>query len=255
MRNPSMYLIRLIMYVMLCLCAGAFVFNVGNTDSDINDRITILFCVETFLTLLSISAMPSFVEERHIFIRERVNGHYYTLGYTIANFLSGLPWLFAMALFSSLTIYFMIQSRIGWWHFLTYCMNLFVTLIVSESLMVFISSISPVFMVGLAVGAGTLGLFMMVSGFLAPNSIPVPFIPIHYISFHTYAFQIFMYNEFHGLHLDSNNVIYPTGNYVLEEYNMENVNIMENFIVLIVMIFFYQFCFYLCLKFRNKVTK
>ena len=66
LRNPSMYLIRLIMYVLLCICAGAFDYHIGTSDSDVNDRVTILFCVETFLTLLSISAMPSFVEERFV---------------------------------------------------------------------------------------------------------------------------------------------------------------------------------------------
>ena len=39
---------------------------------------------------------------------------------------------------------------------------------------------------------------------------------VHYgVSFHTYSFRVFMYNEFHCLELNPNNVQYPTGEQVL----------------------------------------
>ena len=69
-----------------------------------------------------------------------------------------------MALLSSVVIFGMVHARDGFDHFVIYCLNLFVTLVVAESMMIFISSISPVFMIGLAIGAGSLGIFMMVSG-------------------------------------------------------------------------------------------
>ena len=64
-----------------------------------------------------------------------------------------------------------------------------------------------------------------------------------------------MYNDFHNLELSSDNLVYSNGNDVLSDYAMENVDLGYNFAILLVMIVVYQVLFYLCLKFRNKVTK
>ncbi len=104
--------------------------------------------------------MPAFVEERALFIRERMNNHYGPFLYSLSNFLSSLPWIFLISLLSSTLIYSMIQSRTGGYHFGIYLANLFVALVAAESMMVAISAVSPMFMIGLAAGAGMLGLYM-----------------------------------------------------------------------------------------------
>eukprot|EP00483_Globobulimina_turgida_P003575 UN03581 len=171
---------------------------------------------------MSISGMPAFVEERGIFIRERINNHYSTLSYCIANFLASLPWIFLISVISSSIIYFMIQSRMGYEIYLIYLMNLFLALLVSESMMVAISALSSVFMIGLAIGSGLLGLYMIVCGFfLLPTHIPYVWKYVHYyVSFHTYSFKVFMYNEFHDFNKGE-----IDGNATLKFYEMENTNV------------------------------
>eukprot|EP01083_Nonionella_stella_P036217 98838_1 len=68
LRNPTVYWMRIAMYSMLCLCLGSLYFNIGSSVADQQDRISILFFVAAFLTFMSISGMPAFVEERGIFI-------------------------------------------------------------------------------------------------------------------------------------------------------------------------------------------
>jgi ABC-type multidrug transport system permease subunit len=68
--------------------------------------------------------------------------------------------------------------------------------------MMVIAAIVPVFLMGIAAGAGILGMFMLVCGFFRlPNDLPDPVwrYPFYYLSFHTYAFEGFMTNEFTGL--------------------------------------------------------
>ena len=254
LREPTIYWMRIVMYSMLCIALGTLYWEIGTDDASVQDRISILFFVAAFLTFMSISGMPAFVEERGIYLKERMNNHYGTLAYAVANFLSSLPWIFLISLLSSSFIYGMIQSRLGGDVFVIYLLNLFVALLVSESMMVAISATSRFFMVGLAAGAGMLGLYMIVCGFfLQPTNIPAAWKWVHYgVSFHTYSFRVFMYNEFHGLQLNPNNVQYPTGEQVLEQYEMEDTDIGLCFVILFIMMFVYRLAFYGLLRFIEK---
>ena len=196
--------------------------------------------------------MPAFVEERGIFIKERQNNHYSTLAYCIANFLSSLPWIFLISLIASALIYGMIQSRSGGDVFFIYLCNLFIALMVAESIMVALSAISSEFMVGLALGAGVMGLYMIVCGFfLLPQHIPDGWYWLHkYVSFHTYSFTVFMRNEFKDFNEGD-----IDGNAVLEFYEMDDLRIGECFIYLIVMMIVYRIIFYVLLRFLNRRQK
>ena len=237
---------------------------------------------------MSISAMPAFVEERGkfiqyifcfvsvcclscffccfcfvffclaIYIRERGNNHYGTLAYVASNFVSGLPWLFLISLVCTGLIYGMIQSRLGFEYFLIYLLTLFIGLMVAETMMVAISALTPYFIVGIAMGAGLLGLYMIVCGFfMLPKNIPPGWIWVHHgVSFHTYTFQMFMYNEFH----DNNNVdkgINGTGdgNEILKRYDMDDVDYAFNFGICIIMATFYKILFYVLLKLLHRRQK
>lgn len=252
LRNYAIYWVRIAMYSMLCICLGTLYWDIGTSSEDKQDRISILFFVAAFLTFMSISGMPAFCEERGIYLRERANNHYSTLAYSVANFLSSLPWIFLISLISSALIHGMIQSRSGWDKFAIYLFNLFMALLVAESIMVMISAISSIFMVGLAVGAGVLGLFMIVCGFfLLPSNIPAGWKWVHYaISFHTYSFRVFMYNEFHDFNEGE-----IDGNAVLELYEMEDADIGFCFGILAIMMVVYRIVFYMLLRFFVRKQK
>lgn len=55
-----------------------------------------------FLGFMSVSGIPSFLEERAVFIRERANGLYGPGSYVLANTITSIPFLFACTLFYSL---------------------------------------------------------------------------------------------------------------------------------------------------------
>ncbi len=60
-----------------------------------------------------------------------------------------------------------------------------------EGLMMAIAAIVPHYLMGIAGGAGLMGMFMLVCGFFQPvGELPDPVwrYPLHYIAFHSYAF-------------------------------------------------------------------
>jgi hypothetical protein len=58
-----------------------------------NDRLSIHFFSVAFLGFMSVAGIPSFLEERHVFVRERLNGLYGPGPYVIANSVISAPFL------------------------------------------------------------------------------------------------------------------------------------------------------------------
>uniref|UniRef100_A0A7S0RIE9 ABC-2 type transporter transmembrane domain-containing protein n=1 Tax=Chlamydomonas leiostraca TaxID=1034604 RepID=A0A7S0RIE9_9CHLO len=72
---------------------------------------------------------------------------------------------------------------------------------VVESLMMAIAAVVPHYLMGIAAGAGIMGMYMLVCGFFQPvGALPGPVwrYPLHYIAYHSYTFAGFMRNEFLG---------------------------------------------------------
>ncbi|PKI75534.1 hypothetical protein CRG98_004070 [Punica granatum] len=145
-----------------------------------------------FVTFMSIGGFPSFVEDMKVFQRERMNGHYGVIAFVISNTLSATPFLIMITFISGTLCYFMVRLHPGFTHYLFFVLCLYASVTVVESLMMAIASVVPNFLMGIVIGAGIQGIFMLVSGyFRLPKDIPKPFwrYPMSFISFHFWALQ------------------------------------------------------------------
>lgn len=143
--------------------------------------------------------------------------------------------------------------------------------------MMAIAPVVPHYLMGIAAGAGLLGLFMIVCGFFQPlGSMPKPIFryPLSYMAFHTYAFNGMMKNEFpanslwgcpceamEGGCFSPNGTADPncqmTGNQVLQYYDMDLLPISKwiSFVVLIGWVVFYRTMFFATLRFKERKSK
>jgi len=124
--------------------------------------------------------------------------------------------------------------------------------------MLVLSAVVPVYIIGMALAAGTYGMFMLTEGFFVIlKDLPKWYIWSYYIGFHTYTFEMFMYNEFHDLAIscDSSPCTYPNGMAVLQEYEMDKVNMGADIGILITHMVLYRLIFYCILKFFHKWRK
>ena len=147
---------------------GTVFLRLDTHQSSIQPFTNAIFFGGAFMSFMAVAYVPAFLEDRSTFIKERANGLYGPLAFNLSNFLIGLPYLFLITIIFSLIAYWLgnfVPDAQAFW---IWIMWLFLDLVAAESLVVFVSSIAPVFVVALAVTAFANGLWMCVGGFLVP---------------------------------------------------------------------------------------
>ncbi|KAI1963331.1 hypothetical protein LOZ58_002164 [Ophidiomyces ophidiicola] len=197
-RDVVAYGIRIAMYLGLAIMMGTVWLRLGNNQEHIQPFINALFFGSAFMSFMAVAYVPSFLEDRSTFVKERANGLYGAASFVISNFIIGIPFLFLITLLFSVVAYWLVNFRNGAEPFFTFVMWLFLDLLAAESLVVLMASMFPNFVIALALTAFANGLWMSVGGFLVSPTILNVFwkYVFHYIDYQAYVFQGMMVNEF-----------------------------------------------------------
>ncbi|KAG9765205.1 putative ABC transporter, partial [Aureobasidium melanogenum] len=199
-RDIVTYWIRVAMYMGLAIMMGTVWLQLSTIQKDIQSFVNALFFGSAFLSFMAVAYVPAFLEDRAIFVKERANGLYGPLSFVVSNFLIGLPFLFLISILFASVTYGLINFRPGAAAFFIHVMWLFLDLVAAESLVVLVASLLPNFIIALALGAFSNGLWMSVGGFLVPTASLNVFwrYAFHYIDYQSYVFRGMMVNEFTG---------------------------------------------------------
>lgn len=197
-RDVVAYGIRIFMYIGLAFLMGTVFLRLSTTQASIQPFINAIFFGSAFMSFMAVAYVPSFLEDRATFAKERANGLCGPLAFTISNFMIGIPYLFLIALLFSVVEYWLSNFRPDANAFWMWVLWLFLDLLAGESLIVLVSSIFPVFVIALAVAAFANGLWMCVGGFLVPMGTLNVFwkYVFHYIDYQAYVFRGMLVNEF-----------------------------------------------------------
>ncbi|CAI2169225.1 14554_t:CDS:2 [Funneliformis geosporum] len=199
-RNILMYWIRVAMYVSLAILMGSTWWQVGYEQQHIGDRLSSHFFSVAFLCFMSVAGIPGFLEERLVFQRERSNRFYSVGPYVLANTLISIPFLMIVTISFSVFAYPMIGLQGGMEKVTNFLIYLFLSLLVAESMVVFISAVIPIFVAALAIVAFANGFFMVVEGyFVSKKNIPKAWKWAHYVDYQKYAFEGIVKNDLTGL--------------------------------------------------------
>ncbi|GFQ02783.1 ABC transporter g family member 15 [Phtheirospermum japonicum] len=204
-RDVGYYWSRIVIYTLVALSVGSLFYDVGTSYTAILARGACGGFVTGFMTFMSIGGFPSFIEEMKVFYRERLSGYYGVAVFILSNFLSSFPFLVAVATITGTITFYMVKFRSGFSHYAFFCLNIFGSIAMVESVMMIVASLVPNFMMGIIAGAGVLGIMMMTAGFfrLLPD-LPKPVwrYPISYIGYGAWSLQGAYKNDMIGMVFD-----------------------------------------------------
>ncbi|XP_020675078.1 ABC transporter G family member 11 [Dendrobium catenatum] len=259
-RDPGYYWLRLAIYFAICLSIGTIFYDIGFNYESIQARGSMLMFVAGYLTFMAIGGFPSFVEDLKIFRRERLNGHYKPVAFTIANMLSSAPFIFLISVLPAAIAYYMVGLQRGPQHFIFFTLILYSSMLIVEGLMMIVASIVPDYLMGIITGATIQAMMVLACGFFRlPGDLPKPIwkYPLYYIAFHKYANQGYYKNEFLGLNFSGNGGGNSSisGEEVLKDYWQMEVGYSKwvDLAILIGMVVAYRFLFWVAVKVGEEV--
>ncbi|OVA16938.1 ABC transporter-like [Macleaya cordata] len=176
---------------------GTIYIHVGFDKQGIEKRFGLFAFTLTFLLSSTTEALPIFINERPILLRETSTGLYSLSSHLIANTLVFLPYLLAIALVYSISVYFLVGLCSTWQAFSYFVLVIWIVLLMANSFVLFLSSLAPNYVAGTSLVTIFLGAFFLFSGyFISKASIPKYWIFMHYLSMYKYALDSLLINEY-----------------------------------------------------------
>ncbi|TIC63007.1 P-loop containing nucleoside triphosphate hydrolase protein [Wallemia mellicola] len=196
-RNLLAYTARMAMYIMMGLLIATVWLHLGTSSDKINERLSIHSFGVTFIAFMSVSGIPSFLEERMVYVRERANGLYGPSAFLISSTLITIPFVFVCCSLFLLIVYWAVDLKPGadtWFRFLAYY---FLTSFVAECQSVLIAALIPDNVAAISLGSFINGFWMCVQGYFirTPNLPKFYYYFVHWISFQTYGFVLNTKND------------------------------------------------------------
>ncbi|TWU73521.1 hypothetical protein ED733_002802 [Metarhizium rileyi] len=264
-RDVVAYGIRVAMYTGLAVMMGTVWLRLSPDQESIQPFVNAIFFGSAFMSFMAVAYVPAFLEDRLQYVKDLHNGLYGAAEFVIANFLIGIPYLFLISLLFSAISYWLSNFQPTPKAFFTWIMWLFLDLLAAESLVVFVSSLVPSFVISLALVAFANGLWMSVGGFMVPPTILNAFYKyvFHYWDYQKYVFEGMMVNEFSERAYSCGagcRCLYDSpladqcriaGQAVLDQYGYSTGNMGQNVGIMVSIIVGYRIASWLVLKLRS----
>ncbi|CAN0915165.1 ABC transporter G family member STR [Linum grandiflorum] len=196
-RTPELFLSREIVLVVMALILSSLFKNLSDDSFKTIDHILNFYIFAVCLVFFSSNdAVPTFIQERFIFIRETSHNAYRASSYVVSTLIVYLPFFavqgFSFAAITKFSLHLK-SSLFNFW------MILFSSLITTNAYVMLVSALVPSYITGYAVVIATTALFFLTCGFfLKRTSIPIWWRWLHYISAIKYPFEAMLTNEFKG---------------------------------------------------------
>ncbi|KAL2347224.1 hypothetical protein Fmac_001224 [Flemingia macrophylla] len=197
LRTKELFACRTIQMLISGLVLGSIFCNLKDGLVGAEERVGLFAFILTFLLSSTTEALPIFLQEREILVKEISSGSYRVSSYVIANGIVYLPFLLILAILFTIPLYWLIGLNRNLTAFLYFMMLIWLILYIANSVVVCFSALVPNFIVGNSMIAGVIGSFLLFSGyFISEHEIPNYWIFMHYISPFKYPFEGFLINEF-----------------------------------------------------------
>ncbi|WOG96211.1 hypothetical protein DCAR_0415544 [Daucus carota subsp. sativus] len=196
-RMPELFGIRLGAVMVTGFILATMFWNLDNSPKGVQERLGFFAFAMSTTFYTCADALPVFLQERYIFMRETAYNAYRRSSYVLSHSLVVLPSLIFLSFAFSATTFWAVGLDGGLSGFLFYFLMIFAAFWAGSSFVTFLSGVVPHVMLGYTIVVAILAYFLLFSGFfITRDRIPGYWIWFHYISLVKYPYEGVLQNEF-----------------------------------------------------------
>ncbi|CAB4284416.1 unnamed protein product [Prunus armeniaca] len=196
-RMPELFGIRLGAVLVTGLILATMFWKLDNSPKGVQERVGFFAFAMSTTFYTCAEAIPIFLQERYIFMRETAYNAYRRSSYVLAHSLISIPSLLFLSLAFAATTFWAVGLAGGVHGFLFFFFTICAAFWAGGSFVTFLSGIVTHVMLGYTVVVAILAYFLLFSGFfISRDRIPLYWIWFHYISLVKYPYEGVLQNEF-----------------------------------------------------------
>ncbi|PIN03876.1 Transporter, ABC superfamily (Breast cancer resistance protein) [Handroanthus impetiginosus] len=196
-RAPELFGARFAAVIITGIILATIFWKLDNTPKGIQERLGFFAFAMSTTFYTCAEAMPVFLLERYIFMRETAYNAYRRSSYVLSHAIISIPTLLILSLAFAITTYWAVGLAGGTSGFMFFFTFVLASFWAGSSFVTFLSGIIFNLMVAYTVVVAILAYFVLFSGFfISRDRIPSYWIWFHYASLVKYPYQGVMQNEF-----------------------------------------------------------
>ncbi|KAM7263054.1 hypothetical protein ACFE04_000737 [Oxalis oulophora] len=196
-RMPELFGIRLGAVLVTGIILATMFWKLDNSPKGVQERLGFFAFAMSTTFYTCAEAIPVFLQERYIFMRETAYNAYRRSSYVIAHSIISFPALIILALSFSATTFWAVGLAGGTSGFVFFFLTILASFWAGSSFVTFLSGVVSQVMLGFTVVVAILAYFLLFSGFfISRDRIPSYWIWFHYLSLVKYPYEAVLQNEF-----------------------------------------------------------
>ncbi|XP_024992058.1 ABC transporter G family member 6-like [Cynara cardunculus var. scolymus] len=196
-RMPELFGIRLAAVTVTGFILATVFWNLDSSPRGVQERLGFFAFAMSTTFYTCADALPVFLQERYIFMRETAYNAYRRSSYVLSHSLVAIPSLIFLSLAFAAITFWAVGLAGGVSGFLFYFFVILASFWAGSSFVTFLSGIVPHVMLGYTIVVAILAYFLLFSGFfITRDRIPGYWIWFHYMSLVKYPYEAVLQNEF-----------------------------------------------------------
>ncbi|CAI9273489.1 unnamed protein product [Lactuca saligna] len=196
-RTPELFITRLGAVVVTGFILATVFWKLDDSPRGVRERLGFFAFAMSTTFYTCADALPVFLHERFIFMRETAYNAYRRSSYVLSSSLVAIPTLIILSLAFAVITFWAVGLAGGGKGFLFYFAIILASFWAGSSFVTFLSGVIPHVMIGYVIVVAILAYYLLFSGFfINRDRIPDYWIWFHYISLVKYPYEAVLHNEF-----------------------------------------------------------
>ena len=196
-RTKQLFLARTMQALVGGFGLGSVYIKIRKDEGGVAERLGLFAFSLSFLLSSTVEALPIYLQERRVLMKEASRGAYRISSYMIANTFVFLPFLFVVSMLFAVPVYWLVGLNPSLSAFTFFTFVVWLIVLMASSLVLFLSAVSPDFISGNSLICTVLGAFFLFSGYFIPkDSIPKYWLFMYYVSLYRYPLDALLTNEY-----------------------------------------------------------